>query len=80
MPNFQLPIANSYSRRSQSAIGNRQPEMASLGLFVTRVLTATATEFAELQSIRGRLLVFGGNVVSTLTLVTLEHNVVAWHN
>ena len=52
----------------------------SLRLFVTRVASATATEFAEFQPVRSRLLVFGCNVVSILTLVTLKHNVVAWHN
>ena len=51
----------------------------SLGLFVTRMLTATATEFAEFQPVRSRLFVLGGNVVSTLTLVTLKYDIVAWH-
>ena len=55
------------------------PSPASLRLLVAGVLTAAATELAELQSIRGRLLIFSGNVVTTLTLVTLKHNIVAWH-
>ena len=43
------------------------------------VLATTATEFTEFQPVRSRLLVFGRNVVSTLTLVTLKCDIVAWH-
>jgi hypothetical protein len=54
--------------------------MFSLGLFMTRVASATATELAEFQPVRSRFLVLRRNVVSTLTLVTLKYDIVAWHN
>ena len=52
---------------------------SSLGLFVTCVLAATATEFAEFQAIRRGLLILGRHVVSTFAILTLKHNVIAWH-
>ena len=51
-----------------------------LGLFMIRVLTAAPAKFTELQTIRGCLLVLGRDVVATLTVVTLKHNIIAWHN
>jgi hypothetical protein len=74
--NCRLPIC---SAGLQSTFGNQQSAIVLLGLFVTGMLTATATEFAEFQPIRRRLLVFGRNVVATLTVLTLKHNVIAWH-
>ena len=47
---------------------------------MTRVASATATEFTEFQPVRSRLLVFGRNVITTLTVLTLKYDVVAWHN
>jgi len=44
------------------------------------VLAATATELAEFKPVGRGLLIFGRNVVSTLTVVTLKHNIIAWHN
>jgi hypothetical protein len=61
-------------------IGNWQPAMVSFGLFVTSMLAATATEFAEFQTVGRGLLILGRHVVPTLTLVTLKHNVVSRHN
>ena len=54
--------------------------IASLGLFVTCVSSATATELAEFQPVGSRLLILRRNVVSTLALVTLKYDIVAWHN
>ena len=51
-----------------------------LGLFMTRVLAATATEFTEFQTVGRGLLILGRHVVPTLAFVTLKHNVIAWHN
>ena len=53
--------------------------MGLLGLFVTRVFAAAATEFAEFQAIGRGLLILGRHVVPTLTILTLKHNVIAWH-
>src|SRR5215203_2836617 len=64
----------------KSAIGNRQSAMGSLGLFMTRMLAATSTEFTEFQPIGRGLLILGRHVVPTLAIVTLKHNVIAWHN
>jgi hypothetical protein len=46
---------------------------------VTSVLAATPTEFAEFQAVRRGLLILGRHVVPTLALITLKHNVIAWH-
>jgi hypothetical protein len=74
---FQLPILiMSVSENRQSAIGNRH---ALLGLFMTCVLAATATEFAEFQPVGRGLLILGRDVVPTLTIGTLKHNIIAWH-
>ena len=55
------------------------PLRALLGLFVTSVLAATATEFAEFQAVGRGLLILGRHVVPTFALLTLKHNVIAWH-
>lgn len=78
--NFRLPISNLNRRRSpqnhkwQPAIGN-----GLLGLFMSRVLTATSAELAEFQAIRRGLLVLGRRVVPTLAIGALKHNIIAWH-
>jgi len=51
-----------------------------LGFLMVRVLAATATELAEFKPIGRGLLVLGRNVIPTLTIATLKHNIVAWHN
>jgi hypothetical protein len=50
------------------------------GLFVTRVLAATAAELAELQALRRGLLVLRRDVVAALAFRALEHNIIARHN
>lgn len=52
----------------------------SLRLFMISVLATTATELAELKPIRRGLLILGLNVVAALALITLKHNIIAWHN
>jgi hypothetical protein len=56
------------------AIGN-----ALLGLFMTCVLAATATEFAEFQPVGRGLLILGRHVIPALAILTLKHNIIAWH-
>ena len=46
---------------------------------MTGVLAATATEFTEFQPVGRGLLILGRDVVPTLTILTLKHNVIAWH-
>ena len=43
------------------------------------VFAATSTKLLELKPIGRGLLVFGRDVVATLTIVTLKHNIIAWH-
>jgi hypothetical protein len=43
------------------------------------VLAATATKFTKLKPIGRGLLVFGRYVVAALALITLKHNIIAWH-
>ena len=50
------------------------------GFLMISMLAATATKLAELKPIGRGLLVFGRDVVATLTIVTLKHNIIAWHN
>ena len=77
--NLRLQIARRRNANQKSAIGNWQSEML-LGLFMISVFAATATELAEFKPVGRGLLIFGRNVVSTLTVVTLKHNIIAWHN
>ena len=44
------------------------------------VLATTATKLAELKSIGRGLLILSRSVIAALTLITLKHNVIAWHN
>jgi hypothetical protein len=79
----QLPISNCQfcnppQACRKSAIANWQLAI-SFGLFMTCVLATTATEFAEFQPVRRGLLILGRHVVPTLTILTLKHNVIAWH-
>ena len=43
------------------------------------VFSATATELTKLKPIRRGLLILGRYVVSTLTVITLKNNIIAWH-
>ena len=77
--NCRFPIANllmsvSPNRQSATDIGN-----FLFGLFVSRVLAATAAELAEFQAIRRGFLVLGRHVISTFAIGALKHNVIAWH-
>ena len=44
------------------------------------VFAATATELTELKPVWRGLLILGRYVVAALTVGTLKHNVIAWHN
>jgi hypothetical protein len=61
----------------QLAIANRK--MPLLGLFMVRVFTAAPAELAELKTISRGLLVLGRNVVATLAISTLQHDIVTRH-
>ena len=76
-----MPIANFpiLATAPKSAIANWQSEML-LGLFMISVFAATATELAELKPVRRGLLILGRYVVAALTVGTLKHYVIAWHN
>jgi hypothetical protein len=71
-------LARSQNNPSESEIGNWQSEMLFRFLMIG-VLAATATELAEFKPVGRGLLVFGRDVVATLTIVTLKHNIIAWH-
>jgi hypothetical protein len=77
--NLRSPITPSQNNPSESEIGNWQSEMLFRFLMIG-VLAATATELAEFKPVGRGLLIFGRNVVSTLTVVTLKHNIIAWHS
>ena len=49
------------------------------GFFMISVLTATATELAELKPIGRGLLILGRYVVTAFTRTTLKDNIIAWH-
>ena len=51
-----------------------------LRFLVISMLAATATEFAEFQAVWRGLLILGRYVVAALTVGTLKHYVIAWHN
>src|SRR6185369_14936706 len=59
---------------SVPAIGN-----TLFRLFVTSVFSATAAELAEFQPIGRGLLILGRHVVPTFAILTLKHNIIAWH-
>jgi hypothetical protein len=46
---------------------------------MTCVFAATATEFAEFQPVGRGFLILGRHVIPALAILTLEHNVIAWH-
>jgi len=46
---------------------------------MTCVLAATATELAEFQPVGRGLLILGRHVIPALAILTLKHNVIAWH-
>jgi hypothetical protein len=76
-----LPIANlnSVVGLCKLEIGNRQLPMLLLRFFVTSVFAATAAELAEFQPIRRGFLILGRHVIPTFAILTLKHNVIAWH-
>jgi hypothetical protein len=51
-----------------------------LSLFVAGVLTATAAELAEFQTLCRGLLVLRRDVVAAFAFRALEHNIIARHN
>jgi hypothetical protein len=53
---------------------------SSLGFLVTSVLAATTAELLEFKTFGRCLFVFGGRVIPTLTITTLENNIIARHN
>jgi hypothetical protein len=63
----------------QTEIGNWQSAML-LGFLMISVLAATATELTEFKPVGRGLLILGRNVVATLAVGTLKHNIIAWHN
>ena len=69
-------------RKDKFAVSPRLPFPVSFSLsfFVARMLSATTAKLLKLQPIRRGFLVFGRRVVAALTLVALEHNVIARHN
>jgi hypothetical protein len=80
---FRLPIFECRLlprlRPEQLKIGNCQSKV-SFGLFVTRVLAATAAELLKLETLGRSLLVLGRDVVATFAIRTLQHYVIARHN
>ena len=63
----------------QSAIGNWQSAIRSLGLFMIGVFPTTTTILAKLKPIRRGLLILSCDVVAVLAVGALQHNVIAWH-
>lgn len=51
-----------------------------LRFFVSRVLTAASAKLTEFESLRRRLLVFSGRIITTLTIRALKYYIVARHN
>ena len=43
------------------------------------MLAATAAELTKLKTLRGRLLILGRHVITTLTIRALKHNIIARH-
>ena len=52
---------------------------SSFRFLVSRMLAATAAELTKLKTLRGRLLILGRHVITTLTIRALKHNVIARH-
>ncbi len=77
--NLRLPTVSQPNHPSESEIGNWQSKML-FRFLVIGVLAATATELAEFKPVGRGLLILGRYVVSTLAVVTLKHNIIAWHN
>ena len=51
----------------------------SLSFLVISVLATTAAELAELQPVRRSLFILSRNVIAIFAIVTLKHNIIAWH-
>jgi hypothetical protein len=84
IPLQTFPIANFRCRlmpydHFKSAIGIWQSKM-SFGFFMISVFAATATKLTKLKPVWRGLLVLSRYVVAAFALVTLKHDVVAWHN
>jgi len=75
---LRLPTVSQPNHPSESEIGNWQSKML-FRFLVIGVLAATATELAEFKPVGRGLLILGRYVVSTLAVVTLKHNIIAWH-
>jgi hypothetical protein len=60
-------------------IGNWKWEM-SFGLFMLSMLTTAPAELAKRKPFRSRFLVLGSDVVATLAVTALKHNVIPRHN
>jgi hypothetical protein len=64
----------------QSANRNLQLAIENLlRFFVICVLSATATKLTKLKPIRRGLFILSRNVVATLAVLTLKHNVISRH-
>jgi hypothetical protein len=44
------------------------------------MFAATAAKLAELKALRRRLFILGRNVITTLAIRALKHNIIARHN
>ena len=53
---------------------------SSLSFLVTSVLAATTAELLKFKTFSRCLFVFGSRVIPTLTITTLENNIIARHN
>jgi hypothetical protein len=54
--------------------------LSSLGFLVTSMFAATPAKLFKFKTLGRCLFVFRGGVVSTLTVTTLENNIIARHN
>ena len=52
----------------------------SLGLFMLSMLSTAPAELAKRKSFRSCFLVLGGDVVATLAVTALKHNVIPRHD
>ena len=52
----------------------------SFGLFMVSMLTTAPAELAKCKPFRSRLLVLGCDVIATLAVTTLKHNVIPRHD
>jgi|SRR5438876_4537245 len=64
----------------KSAISNGQSAMLSLRLFMLSMLPTAPAELAKRKSFRSCFLVLGGDVVATLAVTALKHNIIPRHD